>query len=224
MIRNILSILGLIFLVVACQPSETEDPSTQQAAAESPVMASVKEENFDLRNDSVIFSSGTIENFDQDGKSINVFWLGEAQDTVLRFYRKYDSNQQLIGAEYYEEGDTEPSRDTVFVNAEGKKVEASLNAANQISWKSIITTDANDNPVLKTYENGKGEYRGFDSLFFDGQDRVVKGFYENGAGKRYSIKTYEYVAADDYGNWTERKMYKDGKLQQKQVRNLTYHE
>ncbi|WP_138434400.1 hypothetical protein [Winogradskyella algicola] len=146
------------------------------------------------------------------------------KDTILRFYRKYDESKELIGAEYYEQGDTEPSRDTVYVNSDGLKVEASLNTENQISWKSTITTDNNGNPVLKTYQNGKGEYRGLDSLFFNNQNLEIKGFYENSKGKRYSIRTYEYIRFDEQGNWTERKMFKNDTLNQKQVRTMTYHE
>ena len=131
---------------------EVDDKSINQLE-----IAKIKEENFDLRNDSVIFNSATIENFDKNGNSIDVYWIGQKKDTILRFYRKYDNQMKLIGAEYHEPGETEPSRDTVYLNSNGLKVEASLNSENQISWKSIITTDENGNPVLKTYENGKGK-------------------------------------------------------------------
>ncbi|MEO0897171.1 MAG: hypothetical protein AAFY71_12275 [Bacteroidota bacterium] len=197
---------------------EVDDKSINQLE-----IAKIKEENFDLRNDSIIFNSATIENFDKNGNSIDIYWIGQEKDTILRFYRKYDNQMKLIGAEYYEQGETEPSRDTVYVNSNGLKVEASLNSENQISWKFTETTDENGNPVLKTYENGKGEYRGLDSLFFDNQNRVTKGFYENSKGKRYSIKTYEYVKSDSQGNWTERKMFKNDTLSQKQIRTITYH-
>jgi len=197
---------------------EVDDKSINQLE-----IAKIKEENFDLRNDSIIFNSATIENFDKNGNSIDIYWIGQEKDTILRFYRKYDNQMKLIGAEYYEQGETEPSRDTVYVNSNGLKVEASLNSENQISWKFTETTDENGNPVLKTYENGKGEYRGLDSLFFDNQNRVTKGFYENSKGKRYSIKTYEYVESDSQGNWTERKMFKNDTLSQKQIRTITYH-
>ncbi|WP_208155408.1 hypothetical protein [Winogradskyella pelagia] len=53
---------------------------------------------------------------------------------------------------------------------------------------------------------------------------MIKGFYENSKGKRYSIRTYEYVKSDDNGNWTERKMFKNDTLRQKHVRTITYHE
>ena len=82
-------------------------------------IAKVAEEVYELKNDSLIFKSSTIENFDKDGNSIDVYWIGNKKDTILRFYRKYDENKKLIGAEYYEEGDTEPSRDTVYTNSEG---------------------------------------------------------------------------------------------------------
>ena len=137
--------------------------------------------------------------------------------------RKYDGQKNLIGAEYYEEGDTEPTRDTVFYNDSGQKVEASMNAGGKITWQSTITTDERGNPVLKTYQNGKGEYRGLDSLYFDNQNRVVKGFYESGSGKRYSIKTYEYLESDRQDNWIERKMFKNDTLAELHKRNITYH-
>ena len=187
-------------------------------------IAKVVEESYDIRNDSIIFNSATIENFDKDGNSIDVYWIGEEKDTVLRFYRKYDKDNMLVGAEYYEKGDTDPSRDTVYVNAEGLKVEASLNANNQITWKSTTTTDENGNPVLKTYENGKGEYRGLDSLFFDEKNREIKGFYKNAKGKRFGVRTYQYIKSDDYGNWTERKMFVNDTLKQNQIRTLQYHD
>ncbi|MEM9681109.1 MAG: hypothetical protein AAF901_12375, partial [Bacteroidota bacterium] len=88
----------------------------------------------------------------------------------------------------------------------------------------IITTDQNGNQVLKTYENGKGEYRGFDSLFFDEKNREIKGFYENSKGKRYGIRTYEYLDSDAEGNWTERKMFVNDTLTQKQTRIIKYHD
>ncbi|MBO3118032.1 hypothetical protein J4050_14840 [Winogradskyella sp. DF17] len=153
--KIVLLILVSIF-VISCknETKKAEDSKTNENL--KPEIAKIQEENFDLRNDSIIFNSGTIENFDKNGNSIDVYWIGEEKDTVLRFYRKYDENKKLIGAEYYEQGDTEPSRDTVYLNQDGLKVEASLNTENQISWKSTITTDENENPVLKTYENGKG--------------------------------------------------------------------
>ncbi len=214
---------ALLLLTISCN-NNNQSASTPKNEEEPQLeIAKIKEENFDLRNDSIIFNGGTIENFDKEGNSIDVYWIGAQGDTILRFYRKYDSNKKLIGAEYYEEGDVEPSRDTVYINPNGQKVEASLNAENQISWKSIITTDLRGNPVLKTYENSKGEYRGLDSLYFDEQNRVVKGFYENSKGKRYAIRTYEYLTSDANGNWTERKMFKDDTLSQKQTRTITYH-
>jgi hypothetical protein len=210
-------------IISSCKDTKKEDSLTTNQNA-SPEIAKIIEENFNIKEDTLIFNSGTIENFGIDGRSIDVYWIGEARDTVLRFYRKYDNNKTLIGAEYYEEGDTEPSRDTVYINQDGLKVEASLNAENQITWTSTITTDNNGNPVLKTYQNGKGEYRGLDSLFFDAENNVIKGFYENSKGKRYSIRTYEYVSYDDYGNWTERKLFKNDTLTQKQIRILSYHD
>ncbi|WP_111684519.1 hypothetical protein [Winogradskyella tangerina] len=212
----------LLIQIVSCKDSN-KNTDLKSAKSLAPEIAKIQEENFDLRNDSVIFSSGTIENFDKDGKSIDVYWLGEDKDTILRFYRKYDSNKNLIGAEYFEAGDTEPSRDTVYTNSEGRKVEASLNSDNQITWRSTITEDENGNPVLKTYSNGKGQYRGLDSLFFDSENRVIKGFYENSKGKRYSIRTYKYLNSDEHGNWIERQMFKNDTLNQKQVRTITYH-
>ncbi|MEM1219450.1 MAG: hypothetical protein AAGH79_11075, partial [Bacteroidota bacterium] len=165
----------------ACEQGAKEQEVT------SPQISTILEEQFDLRNDSVIFSSGTIENFDQAGNSIDVYWLNETRDTVLRFYRKYDNNQQLIGAEYYEEGDSLPNLDTVYFNTAGQKVEASLNAEGIVTWKSTITEDEAGNEVLRRYENGKGEPRGLDSAYFDTKNRLVKGFYQNAAGKKYSI-------------------------------------
>jgi hypothetical protein len=217
---------ALIFLtlIVSCKQNSPEPNSNEKSNSDPIKLAKIVEENYDIKNDSVIFKSANIENFNKEGKSITVFWIGKEKDTVLRFYRKYDENNQLIGAEYYEQGDTEPSRDTVYINQDGQKVEASLNAENQISWKSTITTDENGNPVLKTYENGKGDYRGLDSLFFDHQNRVIKGFYKNSKGKRYSIKTYKYLKSDDKGNWIEREMFKNDTLSQKQIRILTYYE
>jgi hypothetical protein len=209
--------------ILACADAKKEKSAEKATKKKEMQLAKIMEETFNLRNDSVIFNSATIENFDTEGNSIDVFWLNTKKDTILRFYRKYDTNKKLIGAEYYEEGDTEPSRDTVYINSEGKKVEASLNAEGKISWKSTITTDKNGNPVLKTYENGKGEYRGLDSLYFDAQNREIKGFYENSKGKRYGIRTYKYITSDANGNWTERNMFKNDTLQQKQVRTLTYH-
>jgi hypothetical protein len=220
--------LLLLFIITVFASSckyETKKEENYKVNEKSELkIAKIKEENFDLRNDSILFSGGTIENFNKDGNSIDVYWIGEKKDTILRFYRKYDESNKLIGAEYYEQGDTEPNRDTVYVNSDGLKVEASLNTENQISWKSTITTDTNGNPVLKTYQNGKGEYRGLDSLFFNNQNLVIKGFYENSKGKRYSIRTYEYIRFDEQGNWTERKMFKNDTLNQKQVRTITYHE
>ncbi len=216
-------ILVFCMIISSCKDSKKEDSLTSQQNSTS-VIAKIIEENFNIKEDTLVFNSGTIENFDKDARSIDVYWIGEERDTVLRFYRKYDKNNILIGAEYYEEDDTEPSRDTVYINQDGLKVEASLNAENQITWTSTITTDNNGNPVLKTYQNGKGEYRGLDSLFFDDENRVIKGFYKNSKGKRYSIRTYEYLKSDNYGNWTERKLFKNDTLSQKQIRILSYHE
>ncbi|AXG68281.1 hypothetical protein KORDIASMS9_00474 [Kordia sp. SMS9] len=214
----------LITLLIACaDTTKKEKPTLDTNKEEIKELATVKEDIFDLRNDSIIFNSATIENFDKDGNSQTVFWLDAKKDTILRFYRKYDANKKLIGAEYYEVGDIEPSRDTVYTNSEGKKVEASLREG-KISWKSTITTDKNGNPVLKTYENSKGEYRGIDSLYFDDQNREIKGFYENSKGKRYGIKTYKYTKSDENGNWMERNMFVNDTLRQKHVRMLQYHE
>ena len=147
--KNISLLMLLSLIVISCGNEEGKVTNDSERAQQE--IAKIEEENYDLRNDSVIFNSATIENFDVNGNSIDVYWIGEGRDTVLRFYRTYDENKKLIGAEYYEEGDTEPSRDTVYTNADGQKVEASLNAQNQISWKSTFTTDDRGNPILKTY-------------------------------------------------------------------------
>jgi hypothetical protein len=216
----------VVLLIGSCADSKQEKEKTtaQTAAKKEKILAKITQETFDIRNDSTIFNSATIENFDVDGNSIDVFWLDAKRDTILRFYRTYDANKKLIGATYYEAGDTEPSRDTVYINPEGKKVEASLNAEGNISWKSTITTDANGNPVLKTYENGKGAYRGFDSLYFDERNREIKGFYENSKGKRFNVRTYTYITADKQGNWLKRVTYKNDTIVQKQARTLEYHQ
>ena len=222
--KKIYLLAVVLIALTSCQEGKSNKKEIDNKPKNQLEIATVKEENFDLRNDSMIFNSAAIENFDKNGNSIHIYWIGQEKDTILRFYRKYDNQMKLIGAEYYEQGETEPSRDSVYINSNGLKVEASLNSENQISWQFTETTDENGNPVLKTYENGKGEYRGLDSLFFDNQNRVTKGFYENSKGKRYSIKTYEYVKSDYQGNWTERKMFKNDTLIQKQIRTITYHE
>lgn len=218
--KNLLFLMVKVALICGCATNSSEQLSTE---TDTVAIAKVQEENYDVEKDSVVFSSATIENFDRDGNSIDVFWLDESRDTVLKFYRTYDDDGNLIGARYYEAGDDEPSRDTVYVNSDGLKVEASLNGDRQITWKSTTQPDDRGNPVLKTYENGKGEYRGLDSLFFDDKDRVVKGFYKNSKGKRMSVKTYQYTQSDEYGNWIEREMYKDDTLRQRQVRVLSYY-
>jgi hypothetical protein len=215
--------LFLPFVFLSCSETAEQERTDNLEQTTSPEIASIQEERFDIRNDSSIFNSGTIENFDAEGNSQTVFWLGEQRDTTLRFYRKYDSSNQLIGAEYYEAGDTDPSRDTVYFDSDGKKVEASLAADNTIRWKSVYTADDRGNPILKSYENGKGEPRGYDSLYFDEQNREIRGFYAYANGKRGSVKTYEYISTDDYGNWTEREMYKDSVLSQRQLRFISYH-
>ncbi|MEM1323186.1 MAG: hypothetical protein AAGG75_23170 [Bacteroidota bacterium] len=218
--ENLYTYVMLSLLFFAACNSNTQKSTPEQDAE----LAQVKEEQFDLRNDSLIFSSATIENFDPQGRSIDVYWLDEDRDTILFFYRKYDDNQQLIGAEYYEEGDTSATIDTVFTNEEGLQVEASLNAEGQISWASTIKTDDKGNETLRTYKNGRGEYRGFDSLALDDQNRVIRGFYENANGKRYRIKTYEYLKSDSYNNWIERNLFVNDTLSQRHVRTLTYHQ
>ncbi|MEO1628936.1 MAG: hypothetical protein AAFV25_27565 [Bacteroidota bacterium] len=220
----LLSLLAAALLLTSCNSGDNttpqaETPTPQEAA---PPLAKVQEEQFDLRNDSTIFKFATIENFDKAERSIDIYWIGEKRDTTLRFYWKYAADGTQIGAEYFEPGDTEPNKDTVYTNEDGLRVEASFNAQNQISWKSTIYKDANGNEVLRSYENGKGEYRGFDSLYFDNKDRVVMGFYENARGKRYGIKTYEYLKSDQYGNWTERNMMVDDTLRQIHKRSLEY--
>lgn len=222
--KNLFSLILLQIFVVSCNQDIKKEKSSENEVFSKPKIAQIKEENYDISNDSIIFNSASIENFDTNGHSIDVYWIGEKKDTVLRFYRKYDENKNLIGAEYYEQGDTEPSRDTVYFNADGLKVEASLNPSNQITWKSTISTDPKGNPVLKTYENGKGEYRGLDSLFFDEKNREIKGFYKNAKGKRYSIRTYQYLKSDIYDNWTERKMFVNDTLKQTQIRKIEYYD
>lgn len=216
--------LSLIVLIVfvSCKHETKEENNTVDSETTKLEITKIQEEKFDVINDSLKFNSATIENFDDEGNSIDVYWIGKERDTTLRFYRKYDTSKNLIGAEYYEQGDVEPTKDTVYINTQGLKVEASMNNENKITWKSTQYTDANGNKVLSRYENGKGEYRGLDSLFYDDQNRVVKGFYENTNGKRYSIKTYKYLKSDEYGNWTERQMFKNDTLNQKQIRILKY--
>ncbi|MEM9821917.1 MAG: hypothetical protein AAF985_12630 [Bacteroidota bacterium] len=213
-----------LLIIVACNTKTENNAQSSVSAEQKPELAQIREEQYDIKGDSLIFKSATIENFDLQGKSIDIYWLNEAKDTILYFYRKYDQNQQLIGAEYYEEGETEPTLDTIFRNEDGLKVEASLNAEGQMIWKSTIKVDAAGNEVLRTYENGKGEYRGLDSLYFDGKNRVIKGFYENSKGKRSGIKTYEYLTSDEYDNWMTRNLLVDGALKQVHKQILKYYQ
>ncbi|MEM6718551.1 MAG: hypothetical protein AAF611_04460 [Bacteroidota bacterium] len=227
-IRYITSLSCAFLLLISCADVKKEKEKPTVTVDEKKVkkikkIAKITEETFDFGKDTKTFISATIENFDKEGNSMNVYWLNEKRDTILRFYRKYDANKKLIGAEYYEEGDTEPSRDTVYINSEGKKVEASLNSEGKISWKSTITTDANGNPVLKTYENGKGEYRGYDSLYFDKRNREIKGFYENAKGKRFNVRTYTYIARDKQENWLDRVVEINDTLVRSQKRIIKYH-
>ncbi|MGB3590118.1 MAG: hypothetical protein WBA16_00395 [Nonlabens sp.] len=210
-----------VILFLSCENKKT-GTDLPVAGDAVPTIAGIKEENYDVSRDSVTLSSGTIENFDAQGNSVDVYWIGADRDTTLRFYRKYDQDKRLIGAEYFEAGDLEPSRDTVYYNDQGQKVEASLDAAGKITWKATQLLDENGNKVLTSYQNGAGEYRGLDSLYYDNNNRVIRGFYENSKGKRYSIKTYKYLATDQYGNWTERQMFKNDTLAQKQIRIIAY--
>ncbi|MEM9679260.1 MAG: hypothetical protein AAF901_02965, partial [Bacteroidota bacterium] len=118
------SFLSLIFLLltISCKDTREIQLDKTEIDLKQKLFSKIIEENYDILNDSISFSSGTIENFDKSGKSINVFWINEEMDTILRFYRKYDKNKTLIGAEYFEEGDEEPSKDTVFTNSNGLKV------------------------------------------------------------------------------------------------------
>ena len=222
--KKIVSLVFLVVLITSCKNQTKNNIPLIDKISSTNQYSKIIQENFELRNDSTIYKSATIENFDKEGNSIDEYWIGNEKDTVLKFYSKYDKNMKLIGALYYEERETKPSRDTVYYNSEGLKVVASLNTNNQITWKYITTKDNLGNPVLKTYENGKGEYRGLDSLFFDDKNRVVKGFYKNSRGKRSSIKTYKYFKSDEKGNWTDRKMYVNGILKQQQLRKITYHQ
>ncbi len=215
------ALLWCLLATVACGPAGETATATETPM---PVLAKVTEEQYDVRNDSLIFTGATIENFSADGRSTELFWINERRDTILRLYRKYDAEQQPIGAEYYEEGDTLPNLDTLYTDEAGRRVEASLNADRQVTWMSTIYTDDRGNEVLRSYQNSKGEYRGLDSLYYDERNRVVKGFYENAKGKRKRIKTYEYLRDDAYANWLERTQFVNDTLRQKHLRQLEYYE
>ncbi|MEM9921719.1 MAG: hypothetical protein AAF990_26690 [Bacteroidota bacterium] len=221
-ILTALAVAVLLLTAISCEDQQT--PKAAATEVETPKKNILKEtiEEYDLRNDSVIFRSATIENFDQDGHSVDIYWIGPKRDTTLRFYRKYDANKKLVGAEYFEKGDVEPTLDTVYTNAEGLKVEVSMNSKREIVWKSTIATDGEGNEVARVYENRKGAYRGLDSTFFDDKNRMVKGFYKNAKGQKKKIKTYEYTKEDQYQNWTERKMFVNDTLQQRHIRILQY--
>lgn len=220
---TLVSLVTIFSIHTSCIYQQEE--KSKQKALENQEATIAKEtiENYNIQNDSTRFNSATIENFAADGRSIDVYWINNKRDTILRFFRKYDENNQLIGAEYFEEGDTLPSRDTVYYSSDGFKIEASLNEDNQITWKSTIHTDSRGNEILRTYENGKGEYRGLDSLYFDDQNREIKGFYKNAKGKKYGVRTYEYIKEDEFQNWTERNLFVNDTLNQKQLRKIEYH-
>ncbi|MEM6516540.1 MAG: hypothetical protein AAF688_10190 [Bacteroidota bacterium] len=222
--KNYAKYFLLLMLISSCKKELQSNKNEKSSEMIDFTISKIEEENFDIADIDYSFKSGTIENFDIEGKSIDLYWIDKDRDTILKFYRRYDKNGNLIGARYYEEGDIKPSRDTVYINAEGHKVEASLNGDGKVIWKMTIFTDDNDNPVLKRYENGKGDYRGLDSLFFDDNGRVIKGFYENSKGRRYSIKTYNYLESDKAGNWIERMMYVNDTLKQRQLRRITYYD
>ena len=94
--KNLSLIILVSIWIVSCNNETEKAQSSEINGASQLEMAAVREDNFDLRNDSVIFNSGTIENFDKEGRSIDIYWIGEARDTILRFYRKYDENKKLI--------------------------------------------------------------------------------------------------------------------------------
>ena len=218
----LLFLLSFSFISLENAPKKVSHSEINQTP--KPKIAKIKEANFDIRNDTVIFNSGSIENFDKASHPIDVYWIGETRDTVVRLQHKYDKSKNLVGTETYQHGKKTPYIDTIYVNTNGLKVIESFDSDHKVSKKSIITTDKNENPVLKTYENGKGEFQGLDSLFFDAKNRVIKEFHEDSKGKRYGIiLTYKYIKSDQYGNWTERHMYVGETLSQKQTREITYY-
>ena len=130
-----ISYILLLFavLMVACKNRTQTKKEVDTNTKQYPKISKIQEDNYDLVNDSLVFESGTIENFDVQGNSIDVYWVNKDMDTILKYYNRYDSKYNLIGAEYYEEDEMEPSRDSIFYTSEGLKVVASLNEENRIT-------------------------------------------------------------------------------------------
>ncbi|WP_138434401.1 hypothetical protein [Winogradskyella algicola] len=75
--KRLLLLFIITVFALSCK-NETKKEENYKINEKSELkIAKIKEENFDLRNDSILFSGGTIENFDKDGNSIDVYWIGE---------------------------------------------------------------------------------------------------------------------------------------------------
>ncbi|MEM1036477.1 MAG: hypothetical protein AAGI14_06915 [Pseudomonadota bacterium] len=221
-----LAIIGSQSAVAESKP----DRSSAENPCEHPNIVGVSKTLFNLKapedKDSPAIGDITrTENevFGPDGRRLRVEWRDADGAVSLAFMELYDDTDLPYGAFYVESGEINPNLEKFEWSENGKvKTITYSQPEGEITGRSKVFLDAEGREIERRYGLKEDDtFSSSDTIEYLGKNEVSY-TWSRADGSRSSKVVYDIQETDSFGNWTRRKVSRNGIETQREVRTLTY--
>ncbi|MEM7493996.1 MAG: hypothetical protein AAF296_11480 [Pseudomonadota bacterium] len=163
------------------------------------------------------------EVFGPDGRRLRVEWRDANGRVSLAFMELYDNDDLPYGAFYVETGELNPTLEKFEWSENGTvKTITYSQPDGEITGRSRVFLDDRRREVERRYGlKDDGSFSSSDIVTYAGNNEV-KYIWSRSDGSRSSAFVYEIEDLDVYGNWTQRKVRRNGIETLREIRTLTY--
>ena len=162
------------------------------------------------------------ESFGTDARRQRVEWIAPDGGLLLSFVEFYDGSDKPYGALYVEEGELEPTLEafTWSANDSVKTVEY-RKATGEVTSRARYIYDEQGREIERQYGLDGDSFSSRDTVSWEGKNET--GYTWSKVDGTASI-SYRYTVekVDGYGNWTQRKVSREGVDTMREIRSLSY--
>ncbi|MEO1642101.1 MAG: hypothetical protein AAFR74_02110 [Pseudomonadota bacterium] len=204
--------------------------STTEASCEAPRIVGSSKTLFNLKapedEDSPAIGEITrTENevFGPDGRRLRVEWRDADGSVTLAFMELYDNDDLPYGAFYVESGELNPNLEKFDWSDNGTiKTITYSRPSGEITGRSKVFLDADRREIERLYGlKDDDTFSSSDRIEYLGKNEVSY-TWSRADGSRSSTVIYDIEETDSFGNWTRRKVSRNGVETQREARTLTY--